>query len=107
MDQYESEEEQQYEQRKNEKLVGPPLELEFPLRPPPGQPPNEMNMVQVSNIMGIEPKSFNRKEFFEEKTFETDEYGTKKWIRLKNKIDCALLQKVIPCIAGIERHSDW
>lgn len=84
-DQYESEEEQQFEQRQKEKPVGPPLELEFPLRPPPGQP-DKMNIVRVSNIMGIEPKPFDPKTFVEEATFETDESGAKKRIRLEDNI---------------------
>ncbi|KAK9090847.1 hypothetical protein Sjap_024024 [Stephania japonica] len=82
--QYESEEEN-YEQKPKEKPVGPPLELEIPLRPPPSQP-DKMNMIRVSNIMGIEPKPFDPKTYVEEDMFVTDESGSKKRIRLENNI---------------------
>ncbi|XP_058070392.1 protein LEO1 homolog isoform X2 [Magnolia sinica] len=82
--QYESEEEN-LEQKHKEKPVGPPLELEIPLRPPPGQP-DKMNMIKVSNIMGIEPKPFDPKTYVEEDVFVTDESGTKKRIRLEDNI---------------------
>lgn len=81
--QYESEDEQQ--RKPKEKPVGPPLELEIPLRRPPGRP-ERMNMVKVSNIMGIEPKPFDPKTFVEEDVFVTDESGTKKRIRLEDNI---------------------
>ncbi|KAJ4961697.1 hypothetical protein NE237_021607 [Protea cynaroides] len=82
--QYESEEDN-IAQKSKEKPVGPPLELEIPLRPPPGQP-DKMNMIKVSNIMGIEPKPFDPKTYVEEDMFETDESGSKKRIRLENNI---------------------
>ncbi|XP_043696766.1 protein LEO1 homolog isoform X1 [Telopea speciosissima] len=82
--QYESEEDN-IEQKTKEKPVGPPLELEIPLRPPPGQP-DKMNMIKVSNIMGVEPKPFDPKTYVEEDMFETDESGSKKRIRLENNI---------------------
>lgn len=81
--QYESEDEHQ--QRPKEKPVGPPLELEIPLRLPPGRP-DRMNMIRVSNIMGIEPKPFDPKTYVEEDVFVTDESGTKKRIRLEDNI---------------------
>ncbi|KAK9996218.1 hypothetical protein SO802_020904 [Lithocarpus litseifolius] len=81
---YESEEEN-IESRTKEKPVGPPLELEIPLRPPPARP-ERMNMIKVSNIMGIDPKPFDPKTFVEEDIFVTDESGSKKRIRLENNI---------------------
>ncbi|KAF6171381.1 hypothetical protein GIB67_009522 [Kingdonia uniflora] len=82
--QYESEEDK-YEQKSKEKPVGPPLELEIPLRLPPGLP-DKMNMIRISNIMGIEPKPFDPKTYTEEDMFETDESGSKKRIRLENNV---------------------
>ncbi|KAH9778096.1 protein LEO1-like [Citrus sinensis] len=81
---YESEEEH-VEPKHKEKPVGPPLELEIPLRPPPADP-TKMNMIKVSNIMGIDPKPFDPKTYVEEDTFVTDESGAKKRIRLENNI---------------------
>ncbi|CAH8280414.1 unnamed protein product [Arabidopsis lyrata] len=82
--QYESEAEH-VEARYREKPVGPPLEVEVPFRPPPGDPV-KMNMIKVSNIMGIDPKPFDAKTFVEEDRFVTDEPGAKKRIRLENNI---------------------
>ncbi|XP_010457002.1 PREDICTED: protein LEO1 homolog [Camelina sativa] len=82
--QYESEAEH-VEPRYREKPVGPPLEVEVPFRPPPGDP-LKMTMIKVSNIMGIDPKPFDAKTFVEEDTFVTDEPGAKKRIRLENNI---------------------
>ncbi|XP_031258914.1 protein LEO1 homolog isoform X1 [Pistacia vera] len=82
--QYESEEEQ-VEPKPKEKPLGPPLELEIPLRPPPADP-TKMNMIKVSNIMGIDSKPFDPKTYVEEDTFVTDESGSKKRIRLENNI---------------------
>ncbi|XP_050376302.1 protein LEO1 homolog [Argentina anserina] len=81
---YESEEENM-EVKPRERPVGPPLELEIPLRPPPAHP-EKMNMIKVSNIMGIDRKPFDPKTYVEEDTFVTDESGTKKRIRLENNI---------------------
>ncbi|GAV85282.1 Leo1 domain-containing protein [Cephalotus follicularis] len=81
---YESEEEQ-FEARHKEKPIGPPLELEIPLRPPPAEP-TKMNMIKVSNIMGIDPRPFDPKTYVEVDTFVTDESGSKKRIRLENNI---------------------
>ncbi|KAF4392616.1 protein LEO1 homolog [Cannabis sativa] len=81
---YESEEEN-IETKIKEKPVGPPLELEIPLRIPPAHP-EKMNMIKVSNIMGIDPKPFDPKTYVEEDTFVTDESGSKKRIRLENNI---------------------
>ncbi|XP_062116673.1 protein LEO1 homolog isoform X1 [Humulus lupulus] len=81
---YESEEEN-IETKIKEKPVGPPLELEIPLRLPPAHP-EKMNMIKVSNIMGIDPKPFDPKTYVEEDTFVTDESGSKKRIRLENNI---------------------
>lgn len=82
--QYDSEEEH-VEAKQREKPVGPPLELDIPLRPPPAEP-TKMNMIKVSNIMGIDPKPFDPKTYVEEDTFVTDESGSKKRIRLENNI---------------------
>ncbi|XP_052174837.1 protein LEO1 homolog isoform X2 [Diospyros lotus] len=79
---YESEEEN-LESKIKEKPTGPPLELEIPLRPPPALP-DKMNMIKVSNIMGIDPKPFDPKTYVEEDVFVTDESGSKKRIRLDN-----------------------
>lgn len=81
--QYPSEEE--FEAKLNEKPVGPPMELEIPLRPPPAHS-DKMNMIRVSNIMGIDPKPFDPKTYEEEDVFVTDESGTKKRIRLENNV---------------------
>lgn len=82
--QYGSEEEN-VEIKSKEKPVGPPLVLEVPLRRPPAHS-DKMNMIKVSNIMGIEPKPFDPKTYVEEDTFVTDESGSKKRIRLENNI---------------------
>ncbi|KAI7740293.1 hypothetical protein M8C21_020829 [Ambrosia artemisiifolia] len=68
-----------------EKPVGPPLELGIPLRPPPSHP-EKMNMIKVSNIMGIDPKPFDPKTYVEEDAFVADESGHSKRIRLENNI---------------------
>ncbi|KAM1081122.1 hypothetical protein EV1_015528 [Malus domestica] len=81
---YDSEEDN-IEAKPRDKPVGPPLELEIPLRPPPACP-EKMNMIKVSNIMGIDPKPFDPKTYVEEDTFVTDESGSKKRIRLENNI---------------------
>ncbi|KAK3015092.1 hypothetical protein RJ639_006654, partial [Escallonia herrerae] len=73
------------EAKSKEKPVGPPLELEIPLQPPPAHP-EKMNMIKVSNIMGIDPKPFDHKTYVEEDVFVTDESGSKKRIRLDNNI---------------------
>ncbi|KAK7354237.1 hypothetical protein VNO80_19696 [Phaseolus coccineus] len=82
--QYESEEEN-FEIKTKEKPLGPPLELEVPLRPPPALP-EKMHMIKVSNIMGVDPKPFDPKTYVEEDTFVTDESGARKRIRLENNI---------------------
>ncbi|XP_010546202.1 PREDICTED: protein LEO1 homolog isoform X2 [Tarenaya hassleriana] len=82
--QYESEGEH-VEVRYRERPIGPPLEIEVPFRSPPGDP-TKLNMIKVSNIMGIDPKPFDPKTFVEEDTFVTDESGAKKRIRLENNI---------------------
>ncbi|XP_057443078.1 protein LEO1 homolog isoform X2 [Lotus japonicus] len=81
---YESEEENT-EMKTKERPLGPPLELEIPLQPPPALP-EKMNMIKVSNIMGVDPKPFDPKTYVEEDTFVTDESGAKKRIRLENNI---------------------
>ena len=45
-----------------------------------------MNMIKVSNIMGIDPKPFDPKTYVEEDVFVTDESGANKRIRLENNI---------------------
>ncbi|XWS51210.1 hypothetical protein CRYUN_Cryun12cG0157300 [Craigia yunnanensis] len=81
---YESDDEH-VEVKQKEKPVGPPLELEVPLRPAPAHS-TKMNMIKVSNIMGIDPKPFDPKTYVEEDTFVADESGSKKRIRLENNI---------------------
>ncbi|GAB4860866.1 hypothetical protein Ancab_036026 [Ancistrocladus abbreviatus] len=81
---YESDEEK-FDLKHKEKPTGPPLELEIPLCPPPALP-EKMNIIRVSNIMGIDPKPFDPKTYVEEDVFVTDESGTKKRIRLENNI---------------------
>ncbi|CAH1442951.1 unnamed protein product [Lactuca virosa] len=78
-------EEDNIEIKTKEKPVGPPLELGIPLRPPPSHP-EKMNMIKVSNIMGIDPKPFDPKTFVEEDAFVADESGHTKRIRLENNI---------------------
>lgn len=46
----------------------------------------QMNMIKVSNIMGIDPKPFDPKTYVEEDIFVTDESGANKRIRLENNI---------------------
>lgn len=45
-----------------------------------------MNIIRVSNIMGIEPKPFVPKTYVEEDNFVTDETGAKKRVRLEDNI---------------------
>ncbi|KAK3126122.1 hypothetical protein QOZ80_7AG0551910 [Eleusine coracana subsp. coracana] len=73
------------ELKPKEKPVGPPLDLVVPLKQPPAIPDN-MNVIKVSNIMGIDPKPFDPKTYVEEDSFVTDESGTKKRIRLEDNI---------------------
>ncbi|KAI0501138.1 hypothetical protein KFK09_016081 [Dendrobium nobile] len=82
--QYEFEDEN-LDQKTKEKPIGPPLEMNIPLHPPPGRP-DQMHMIRVSNIMGIEPKPFDSMTYVEEDVFVTDESGTKKRIRLEDNI---------------------
>ncbi|GMH31565.1 hypothetical protein Nepgr_033409 [Nepenthes gracilis] len=85
--QYEMDEdiEENADAKHKDKPAGPPLEMEIPLRPPPAQP-EKMNIIRVSNIMGIDPKPFDPKTYVEEDAFVTDESGAKKRIRLENNI---------------------
>ncbi|XP_038982218.1 protein LEO1 homolog [Phoenix dactylifera] len=71
--------------KKPGKAVGPPLELEIPLHRPPGQP-DRMNMIKVTNIMGIDPKPFDPKTYVEGDAFVTDKSGAKKRIHLEDNI---------------------
>ncbi|XP_052162844.1 protein LEO1 homolog isoform X1 [Oryza glaberrima] len=80
---YESDENR--ELKPKEKPVGPPLNLVVPLKQLPAQP-DRMNVIKVSNIMGIDPKPFDPKTYVEEDVFVTDESGTKKRIRLEDNI---------------------
>ncbi|KAM0836346.1 hypothetical protein ACQ4PT_062374 [Festuca glaucescens] len=61
--------------------VGPPLHLVVPHIPPPGQP-DRMNVIKVSNIVGIDPKPFNPETYVEEDAFITGESEGKKRIHL-------------------------
>ncbi|KAK4437005.1 protein LEO1 [Sesamum alatum] len=81
---YDSEEER-FEAKTKEKPTGPPLELEIPLCPPPAES-DKMNMIKVSNIMGIDPKPFEPHTYVEEDFYVTDESGSKKRIRLENNV---------------------
>ncbi|KAL0416026.1 UNVERIFIED_CONTAM: protein LEO1 [Sesamum latifolium] len=81
---YDSEEER-IEAKIKEKPVGPPLELEIPLCPPPAES-DKMNMIKVSNIMGVDPKPFDPHTYVEEDFYVTDESGSKKRIRLENNV---------------------
>ncbi|KAG6386067.1 hypothetical protein SASPL_154953 [Salvia splendens] len=78
-------EEEHIDARAKEKPVGPPLELEIPLRPPPSES-DKMNMIKVSNIMGIDPTPFDPHTYVEEDLYETEESGSKKRIRLENNV---------------------
>ncbi|KAH0940222.1 hypothetical protein HID58_007683 [Brassica napus] len=83
---YESEDERvEARHRDRDRPVGPPMEVGVPFRPPPGDP-EKMNMIKVSNIMGIDPKPFDAKTFVEEDIFESEEPGGKMRIRLANNI---------------------
>ncbi|KAL3655281.1 hypothetical protein CASFOL_001067 [Castilleja foliolosa] len=68
-----------------EKPVGPPLELEIPLQEPPAES-EKMNMIKVSNIMGIDPKPFDPHTYVDEDVYVPDESGSKKRIRLENNV---------------------
>ncbi|KZV21701.1 hypothetical protein F511_02859 [Dorcoceras hygrometricum] len=81
---YDSEEEHT-DAKSKEKPVGPPLELEIPLCHPPAES-DKMNMIKVSNIMGIDSKPFDPNTFVEDDFYETDESGSRKRIRLENNI---------------------
>ncbi|CAN0876912.1 Protein LEO1 homolog [Linum grandiflorum] len=81
---YESEEEN-FEVKQKERPVGPPLELEIPFQAAPAHP-TRMNLIKVSNIMGIESQPFDPKTYEEERTFVTDESGSRKRTRLENNI---------------------
>ncbi|XP_050223743.1 protein LEO1 homolog isoform X2 [Mercurialis annua] len=78
-------EEENIDVKSKEKPVGPPLELEIPFKEPPADQAR-MNMITVSNIMGIERKEFNPKTYVEDKTIVTNESGENKRIRLENNI---------------------
>ncbi|KQK21197.1 protein LEO1 homolog [Brachypodium distachyon] len=86
-----ADEEMRYESDDNrelkikEKPVGPPLHLHVPLQKPPARP-ERMNVIKVSNIMGIDPRPFDPKTYVEEDVYVTDETGTKKKIRLEDNI---------------------
>ncbi|KAJ8484866.1 hypothetical protein OPV22_017351 [Ensete ventricosum] len=82
--QYASEDDN-FEEKPKDKPVGPPLDLEFSSQAPPGRP-EKMNVIKVSNIMGIEPKPFDPKTYVEEDVYVTDESGAKKRIRLEDNI---------------------
>ncbi|KAM0911985.1 hypothetical protein ACQ4PT_013098 [Festuca glaucescens] len=73
------------ELKTKEKPVGPPLNLMVPLQQPPARP-DKMNVIKVSNIMGIDPRPFDPKTYEEEDVYVTDESGTKKKIRLEDNI---------------------
>ncbi|XP_047065990.1 protein LEO1 homolog [Lolium rigidum] len=73
------------ELKTKEKPVGPPLNLVVPLQQPPARP-DKMNVIKVSNIMGIDPRPFDPKTYEEEDVYVTDESGTKKKIRLEDNI---------------------
>ncbi|KAL2905453.1 Protein LEO1-like protein [Bienertia sinuspersici] len=64
--------EEEIKAKLKEKPVGPPMEFELPLRPPPADP-EKMNMIRVSNIIGIDPKPFDPNTFEEEDVIVTDE----------------------------------
>ncbi|WCJ35853.1 leo1-like family protein [Euphorbia peplus] len=81
---YESDEEN-VEIKSKEKPMGPPIELDIPFQRPPADP-DKMNMIKVSNIMGVDPNPFDPKTYVEDKTFVTDETGTPKRLRLENNI---------------------
>ncbi|KAL8457549.1 hypothetical protein ACS0TY_035422 [Phlomoides rotata] len=68
-----------------EKSVGPPLEFEIPLCPPPSES-DKMNMIKVSNIMGIDPQPFYPDTFLEEDHYVSEVSGSKKKMRLENNV---------------------
>ncbi|MFX6536384.1 hypothetical protein ABTG41_19325, partial [Acinetobacter baumannii] len=78
-------EEEHIEPKFKEKPVGPSLELEIPLCNPPADS-NKMNMIKVSNIMGVDPKPFDPHTYVEEDFYITDESGSQKRIRLENNV---------------------
>ncbi|KAL6580288.1 hypothetical protein OROMI_008312 [Orobanche minor] len=68
-----------------EKRCGPPLELEIPLQEPPAET-EKMNMIKVSNVMGIDPKPFDPHTYMDEDVYVTEESGSTKRIRLDNNV---------------------
>uniref|UniRef100_A0ACD5X7B0 Uncharacterized protein n=1 Tax=Avena sativa TaxID=4498 RepID=A0ACD5X7B0_AVESA len=69
------------ERESKQRLVGPSLNLVVPHIPPPGQP-DRMNVIRVSNVVGIDPKPFNPETYEEEDALITDESEGKKRIHL-------------------------
>ncbi|XP_044399184.1 protein LEO1 homolog isoform X3 [Triticum aestivum] len=66
-----------YERESKHCLTGPPLNLVVPHIPPPGQP-DQLKVIKVSNVVGINPKPFDPETYMEEDDFITDESKGKK-----------------------------
>ncbi|XP_048531830.1 protein LEO1 homolog isoform X2 [Triticum urartu] len=62
-------------------LTGPPLNLVVPHIPPPGQP-DQLKVIKVSNVMGINPKPFDPETYMEEDDFITDESKGKESVHM-------------------------
>ncbi|KAF0915044.1 hypothetical protein E2562_033172 [Oryza meyeriana var. granulata] len=73
------------EHERKDKPLGPPLNLVVPRMLPRGQP-DRMNVIKVSNIMGINPKPFDPETYVEEDASMTDESGGRKKIRLEDNV---------------------
>ncbi|XP_040378550.1 protein LEO1 homolog [Oryza brachyantha] len=73
------------EHQMKDKPLGPPLNLVVPHMLPPGQP-DRMNVIKVSNIMGVNPKPFDPETYVEEDASMTDESGGRKKIQLKDNV---------------------
>ncbi|KAG0586866.1 hypothetical protein KC19_2G123400 [Ceratodon purpureus] len=76
---------ERYIEQKPEKPMGPPIELQIPLRPPPGMP-DHLNIVRTSNIMSIDMKPFDPKTYEAQEPFTTEVEGQKQHIRLEENV---------------------
>ncbi|XP_058784629.1 protein LEO1 homolog [Vicia villosa] len=87
-----------------DKPLGSSLELEILLRKPPALP-NKIDLIKVSNIMGVDPKPFDTKTYEEEDTFVIDELGNKKRIRLENNIKIYMLNVQYGILVSAALHN--
>ncbi|GAQ82848.1 Leo1-like protein [Klebsormidium nitens] len=87
--------------RKPEKVYGPPLHLQVPLKPPPGKAEN-LVVLRSSNILTVEPKRFDPDTFDEDEVY-LDEKGLKR-VRLDDNI--ARWREVLDADGNVKRESN-